>query len=132
MAEDEEEAEDEGNVDSVSSRFIRHLLQHLLKGITASNKIVRFRVTQFFALVIPSVTAIDEEFFAKMKAGLVKRLYDRESNIRVQASLALIRLGFGAGVEDESDEDDDGEDEELRSTTVVGRLVDRLAGDASA
>ncbi|KAK6347156.1 hypothetical protein TWF696_007234 [Orbilia brochopaga] len=127
--EDEEEL-----ADTCTSRFSRFLLTHLADGLRAANKTVRFRVCQFLALTLNSIPALEERIFGKLKKELVRRMYDRESNIRVQASLALMRLGFGASEEDdeEEDDDDDDDDEGLIQNTVVGRLVDRLSGDNSA
>ncbi|KAF3930375.1 hypothetical protein AA313_de0203054 [Arthrobotrys entomopaga] len=128
-----EEEEEEEMPNSCTTRFTRYLLQHLSKGLLAANKIVRFRVCQFFALTLSSIPALEENTFANLKKSLVRRMYDRESNIRVQAALALMRLGFGVAEEEEdSDYDDDDDDEGLVQNTVVGRLVDRLSGDNSA
>ncbi|EPS37760.1 hypothetical protein H072_8538 [Dactylellina haptotyla CBS 200.50] len=133
MGGEEEQEEEEEMPNSCTTRFTRYLLQHLSKGLLAANKIVRFRVCQFFALTLSSIPALEENTFANLKKGLVRRMYDRESNIRVQASLALMRLGFGvADEEEESDFDDEDDDEGLVQNTVVGRLVDRLSGDNSA
>ncbi|EWC43791.1 hypothetical protein DRE_07300 [Drechslerella stenobrocha 248] len=132
MEMDEEEEEELPN--SCTTRFTRYMLQHLAQGLTAANKVVRFRVCQFFALTLNSIPALAEKTFANLKRGLVRRMYDREPNIRVQASLALMRLGFGVTDEDEEDSDDELDDDEdaLPQRTVVGRLVDRLSGDNSA
>ncbi|KAJ6256692.1 hypothetical protein Dda_8558 [Drechslerella dactyloides] len=129
VQDDEEEL-----ADTCTSRFSRFILTHLADGLKAANKTVRFRVCQFLALTLNSIPALEEKIFGRLKKELVRRMYDRESNIRVQASLALMRLGFGASDEDdeEEDDDDDGDDEGLVQNTVVGRLVDRLSGDNSA
>ncbi|RVD88009.1 uncharacterized protein DFL_002209 [Arthrobotrys flagrans] len=128
-----DDEEDDQLPPSCTTRFTRFLLAHLAKGLTAANKIVRFRVCQFFALTLSSIPALDEHSFAILKKGLVRRMYDRESNIRGQAALALMRLGFGASEEEEEEEEDDDDDDEgLVQNTVVGRLVDRLSGDNSA
>ncbi|KAF3914975.1 hypothetical protein ABW21_db0200993 [Orbilia brochopaga] len=96
--------EDEDDLaDTCTSRFSRFILGHLSDGLRAGNKIVRFRVCQFLALTLNSIPALEEKTFATLRRELVRRMYDRESNIR-----GLIQ------------------------NTVVGRLVDRLSGDNSA
>jgi len=80
-----------------------------------------------------SISALDETLFAHLKDGLTKRMMDREAPVRVQASLALMKLGFG--VMEESDSDSDEEDEQdigYVSGGVVARLIDRLSNDTSA
>ncbi|KAF3935209.1 hypothetical protein ABW19_dt0200638 [Dactylella cylindrospora] len=128
---DVDEDEEEEIPPSCTTRFTRYLLQHLVRGLNAANKAVRFRVCQLFALTLNSIPALDENAFATLKKELVRRMYDKESSIRVQAALALMRLGFGQA-EEEEDSDDENDDEGLVQNTVVGRLVDRLSGDNSA
>ncbi|KAF3932978.1 hypothetical protein ABW20_dc0103665 [Dactylellina cionopaga] len=128
-----DEDEESPAAETCTTRFIKFVFRYLAEGLVAANKVVRFRICQFFALTLNSIPALDEDTFSVVKKGLVRRMYDRESNIRVQASLALMRLGFGGEDEDEEDSDDDDDDDEgLVQNTVVGRLVDRLSGDNSA
>lgn len=131
--ENDEDDEEEEAPATVTTRFTTSLLKHLLYGLKAANKTVRFRVCQFLALTLNSISALDETIFAHLKDGLIKRMMDRETPVRVQASLALMKLGFGVMEESDSDSDEEHEqDVGYVSGGVVARLIDRLSNDTSA
>ncbi|KAI5969052.1 YCG1 [Candida margitis] len=80
----EELAKIEANIE-----FVSYLIKHLLRGIEASNKSVRYRVVQLFALIIKYMGDIDADIFQVLIISLYKRLNDREVPIRMQAVIAL-------------------------------------------
>lgn len=93
----------------------------------AKDKVVRFRSTQIIAHLINTLDSVDDELFQLVRLGLLKRLRDKESNIRVQAVLGLDRLA------DEVDEDQDDEDsDDDGAGGVLERLLDALQNDPSA
>lgn len=95
--------------------------------MTAKEKNVRFRCTQIIAHLINTLDSIDDDLFDYIRVGLLKRLRDKESTIRVQAVYGLGRLaGEGLG----EDEQDDSEDEDAGG--ILGKLTSLLQNDPSA
>jgi condensin complex subunit 3 len=95
--------------------------------ISAKDKIVRYRATQIVAHVVNTLDSIDDDLFQLVRLALLKRLRDKESNIRVQAVLGLGRLADEGEAEDDEENSDD-ED----SGGVLSRLLDVLQHDPSA
>ena len=89
-----------------SSRLTSHILSLLLPLLSAKDKTVRFRAAQITSHVINTLESIDDELFQKMRIGLLRRIHDRETAVRVQAVLGLGRLA-GEGDEEDGDEEDD-------------------------
>ncbi|KAJ7178845.1 nuclear condensing complex subunit [Mycena crocata] len=118
-AEDRVEENDEVDTDTTASRFTAKLLQFLLKGFQAKDKYVRYRVIFIAAEMISHLGEMDDEIYAALRVGLLDRIHDRESIIRVQVVLALAKL---AG----SDDPPEGEQ------TVLQVLLDTLSSDTSA
>ncbi|KAK9362708.1 nuclear condensing complex subunit [Lipomyces starkeyi] len=85
---------------TTDSRFVEFLLQHLLKGIDAKSKVVRYRVCQLLASIVQSVGEIDDDLFQDLRSAFVRRLHDKESSVRVQAVMGLSRL---QGTDDEDE-----------------------------
>ncbi|KAI0674717.1 nuclear condensing complex subunit [Trametes maxima] len=108
--------------DTPSERFLSHLVKFLLKGCTAKDKVVRFRVLQCIADTIANLGAIDEDLYATLRVSLLDRLRDKEPTVRTQAVIALTKLSYS---EDPS-ELDDGE------PTIFDTLLDAMAYDTSA
>ncbi|RIA84784.1 nuclear condensing complex subunit [Glomus cerebriforme] len=74
------------------SRFIEYLLKHLLKGIHAKDKNVRFRVCQLINLVIDLIEINDGDLYENLSDELFKRLLDKEPSIRFKAVEACSKL----------------------------------------
>ncbi|KAK9241367.1 nuclear condensing complex subunit [Lipomyces kononenkoae] len=89
MMDMDDEVEPTGTTDS---RFVEFVLKHLLKGIDAKSKIVRYRVCQLLASIVQSVGEIDDDLFQDLRSAFVRRLQDKESSVRVQAVIGLSRL----------------------------------------
>jgi len=53
---------DEEENETFINRFIYSLINYLLKGISSSNKIVRFRVCQLIALSLDTVTEMESVY----------------------------------------------------------------------
>ena len=80
------------------------------------------------AQIINSLDSIDDEFFSLLKLGLLKRIRDKESFIRVQAVLGLGRL---AGNEDDGDQGNiDSDDDD--ACGLLETLLEVLQNDSSA
>lgn len=114
--ENDDEDEEE---DTVASRFVEYLIKHLLQGIEAKSKTVRFRVCYLIAVTINHLGEISNELFDSIKYSLCKRLYDKEQSVRLQASLALCRL---QGADDEDDDP---------TSSVSKLLISALQHDSS-
>lgn len=101
-------------------QFIEALIKHLLRGVEAKDKNVRFRCCQIIAIVINHLGEMSDEIFELLKYNLVRRLYDKEQGVRLQCVLALSRL---QGVDEEEDDDD---------VSITSMLVTVLQNDSSA
>ncbi|CAN6674321.1 condensin complex subunit 3 [Trichomonascus vanleenenianus] len=116
-----QEGQQEADDDSVATRFVEYFIRHLLRGIEAKDKVVRFRVCQLIAVTVNHLGEITDDLFDAIKYNLCKRLYDKESTVRLQSVLALSRL---QGV-DEDEEEDDG-------ITITKLLLSVLQHDSNA
>ncbi|KAL7422917.1 chromosome condensation complex Condensin, subunit G [Cryptotrichosporon argae] len=114
-------AEDD-DAETMSSRFVSKLLRHLLSGMEAKDKNVRFRVTLLTVSLINGLGEIDDDSYVLLRKCLFDRARDKEAAVRVQATLGIAKLQSG---EDE-DELEDGE-ESLGSV-----LLDLLRYDPAA
>ena len=125
----ETESEDMQSFPETStSRLTMHILSMLLQFLMSKEKTVRYRATQLVAHIINSLDFIDDEYYHLLKMGLLKRIRDKESNIRVQAVMGLGRL---AGNEDDGDNGgDDSDDDEVSG--LLEKLLDVLQNDPSA
>ena len=77
--------------------------------------------------MINTLDSIDDELFHHIRLGLLKRLRDKESSVRVQAVCGLGRL---AGDSEEADDPDDSDDD--TAGAVLDKLLDVLQHDSSA
>ncbi|EPX73665.1 condensin complex non-SMC subunit Cnd3 [Schizosaccharomyces octosporus yFS286] len=68
------------------------VLKHVLKGLDAKDKTVRFRSCQVVARVINSVKEIDDDIYSILREKLLDRVVDREAFVRLEAVIALSRL----------------------------------------
>ena len=104
LAKDADDDTTDVYAETPSSRLISHILLLLLPLLSAKDKIVRFRATQITSHVINTLESIDDDLFQRMRIGLLRRIHDKETAVRVQAVLGLGRL---AGEGDEEDDDDE-------------------------
>ncbi|KAI6040837.1 nuclear condensing complex subunit [Pisolithus marmoratus] len=108
--------------DTTASRFVARLLKFLVNGFVAKDKIVRYRCVRILAEMVTHLGEIDEDVYMMLRAALVDRVHDKETNVRVQAVVALSKL---CGSEDASDVNDD-------EPTAIDVLLDTLACDPAA
>ncbi|KAI9807209.1 MAG: hypothetical protein M1825_005927 [Sarcosagium campestre] len=115
-----------------STRLTTSVLSLLLQFLEAKEKTVRYRATQLISHIINSLESIDDDLFQQLRNGLVKRIRDKESTIRVQAILGLGRLA-GNEMEGEREEGESGGgDEATGSSGLLEKLLDVLQNDPSA
>ncbi|KIY72680.1 hypothetical protein CYLTODRAFT_19435 [Cylindrobasidium torrendii FP15055 ss-10] len=107
--------------DTLASRFTSHILNFLMGGFNAKNKVVRGRCVQIVAEMMPGIGDLDEDTFNQLRFGLSQRIRDKETSIRVSAVVAIHKL---IGTEDP---DDDADEE-----TVLERLLDIMSNDDAA
>ncbi|KAK3296214.1 condensin subunit-like protein [Chaetomium fimeti] len=110
------------------TRLTTHLMEMVLPLLAAKDKFVRYRSTQLISHIINSLDAIDDDLFQKLRAGLLKRIRDKEAMVRAQAVLGLGRL---AGNEMEAEADSDDSDDNGASG-LLERLLEVLQNDPSA
>ncbi|OBZ78081.1 Condensin complex subunit 3 [Grifola frondosa] len=114
-----EEADDED--DTPASRFLSRIINFLLKGCVAKDKVVRFRVVQCIADMISHLGEIDEDLYTSLRSSLMERLRDKEAMVRVHAVVALSKLSFS----EEPSELEEGE------SSILDTLIDTMTYDTS-
>ncbi|WVQ70731.1 hypothetical protein IAR50_000253 [Cryptococcus sp. DSM 104548] len=120
--ENKPEEEDDEDSDTTASRFVVKLLRHLLSGMEAKDKNVRFRVTLLIVSMINGLGEMDDDLFVLLRKSLLDRAKDKEAAVRVQATLGLSKLQSG------EDEDDLEEGQE----PLANILLDLLRYDPAA
>ncbi|CAA7257465.1 unnamed protein product [Cyclocybe aegerita] len=102
-----------------TSRFVAKLLNWLIQGFGAKNKIVRYRCIQVVSEMISHLGEIDEDTYTELRDALTDRMNDKESLIRAQSVMALSKL---VGSE-EPDEIEQGEQ------TILQTLLEAVSAD---
>jgi condensin complex subunit 3 len=110
-----------------STRLTSKVLSTLLPLLSSKEKTVRYRSTQIISHIINSLDSIDDDLFSLMRLGLLRRIRDKESMVRVQAVLGLGRL---AGNEADGDDNDDEDEDDARG--LLEKLLEVLQNDSSA
>lgn len=104
-----------------------HILSTLIPLLTTKDKVVRFRAAQIISHILNALDSIDDELFPIVRLGLLRRLQDKEAQVRVQAVLGLGRLADDG----EDDEDVDSDDEDS-AKGLLERLLYVLQNDGAA
>ncbi|AOA62294.1 Condensin complex subunit [Komagataella phaffii CBS 7435] len=124
----ESQTEDENankELEVVFEEFIDHLVRHLMKGIDAKDKNVRYRVCQLLGLLMRSLNSIDEDLFELISDCMYQKLFDKEPTVRLQAVHAVACF--------QADENDSGENsEEGHLNTATERLVFVIQNDSNS
>ncbi|PYI00626.1 hypothetical protein BO78DRAFT_401960 [Aspergillus sclerotiicarbonarius CBS 121057] len=121
FAVDEEEDDMEDAPETPTARLTTSLISLVVPLLATKDKTVRFRATQIIAYIVNSLETIDDDQYRAIRAGLLKRIRDKEPAVRVQAVMGLGRL---AGNEEDDDNDD--------SKALLERLIDIMQNDTSA
>ncbi|KAJ6562584.1 nuclear condensing complex subunit [Mycena capillaripes] len=109
--------------DTVASVFVSSVLEWVIQGFIAKNKVARYQTVHLVAEMISFLGEVDEDSYLALRESLIERsTCDKESTIRSQAVSALARL---IGSEDPS-ELQDGE------KTILEVLLDVLSLDPAA
>ncbi|KAK3897797.1 hypothetical protein C8A05DRAFT_47697 [Staphylotrichum tortipilum] len=115
------------------TRLTSHLMEAVLPLLAAKDKFVRYRSTQLISHIINSLDAIDDDLFQKLRAGLLRRIRDKEAMVRAQAVLGLGRLaGNQMDAEPRSDDSDDNDAAGTGSSGLLEKLLEVLQNDPSA
>ena len=123
------DVEDESLVpETPSTRLVSQILNAAMPLMIAKDKFVRYRSTQLLSQIVNSLDALDDELYQKLRHGLLKRIRDKESMVRVQAVLGLGRLA-GNQSEGYTNSDDSDADQE---TNLLEKLLQVLQNDPSA
>ncbi|KAJ5621063.1 hypothetical protein N7510_005047 [Penicillium lagena] len=104
-------------------RLTSNLVNLMVPLQSAKDKMVRFRATQIITHIVNSLETIDDELYHTIRQGLLKRIRDKESSVRVQAVMGLGRL---AG----NDEDEEGYED--NSSALLDKLIEIMGNDTSA
>ncbi|WVQ95614.1 hypothetical protein IAU59_002712 [Kwoniella sp. CBS 9459] len=110
------EGDEDEDVQTPTSRFVTKLLKHLLAGMEAKDKNVRFRVTLLTVSMINGLGEMDDDLYLLLRKSLLDRSRDKEAAVRVQAALGLAKLQSG------EDEDDLEEGEESLGEVLLNLL----------
>lgn len=106
-----------------TTRLMSSIISLLLPVLAAKDKMIRFRAAQIITRIVTSLESIDDELYKAIRQGLLKRIRDKESSVRVQAVTGLARLA----VDDEEDDDQDD-----NSSALLDKLIDIMQNDTSA
>ncbi|KAJ5466609.1 hypothetical protein N7539_009565 [Penicillium diatomitis] len=109
-------------VETPTSRLSSYLVDLMIPILATKDKVVRFRATQIIAHIVNTLDSIDDELYHTIRQGLLKRIRDKESSVRVQAVIGLARL---TGNEDDEDGPDD------NSTALLEKLIEIMQNDTS-
>ncbi|EIM89256.1 ARM repeat-containing protein [Stereum hirsutum FP-91666 SS1] len=118
----DEDSDDDEEEEHVVVRFTNRILQYLLKGFLAKDKVVRHRAVSFVAEMISHLGTMDDEMYVTLRSSLMERASDKEHIVRMQAVSALSKLCGG----EDPDELADGE------PTILSELEDIMVHDPSA
>ncbi|KAJ6451646.1 nuclear condensing complex subunit [Mycena sanguinolenta] len=79
--------------DTLASVFVSSILEWVIQGFVAKNKIVRYQSVHLVAEMISFLGEVDEDSYLALRESLIERaMCDKESTIRSQAVAALARL----------------------------------------
>ncbi|KAL7270925.1 chromosome condensation complex Condensin, subunit G [Rhizina undulata] len=132
--------EEDAFVETPAHRFVLFLLHHFLPLLPSKEKTLRYRTSQFIALLLsnalptfpidyrPSAMGI----FTKLRMELSNRIRDKEASVRTQAAIGLVKL-LEMGVPGSDEEEDSDEEEGGNSLGGISRvLVEAMQNDPSA
>lgn len=112
----------ETSPETPTARLTTAVVSSMVPLLGAKDKMIRFRATQIVAHIVNALESIDDELYHTIRQGLLKRIRDKESSVRVQAVMGLARL---AGNEEGDDADDS-------STALLEKLIEIMQNDTSA
>ncbi|ODV87428.1 hypothetical protein CANARDRAFT_182438, partial [[Candida] arabinofermentans NRRL YB-2248] len=67
------------------TEFIDVLARHLVKGLNAANRNVRYRVCHLLSHLMQNMSSIDSGLYETISEELLSRIYDREPQVRMKA-----------------------------------------------
>jgi condensin complex subunit 3 len=135
---DENEVEREEFVETEATHAVLRILHHLVPLSKSRTKWVRYRTAQFLALLLSNTFStfpfdyshISLTIFLNIRNALLDRIQDKESIVRVQAVIGLVRL-MEMGVSVSSDAEDESVTAEPQDK-VEKVLIETMQSDPSA
>lgn len=124
-----QQMEEDDIPETPTSRLVTAVLSAMIPLMTAKDKIVRFRATQVTSHLVNTLSTLDLGLFHQLKLALLKRIYDKESQVRMHAIYGLTR--FAADPEDDEDRNDSDSDDDAGSG-ILEKLIHVLQNDPSA
>jgi condensin complex subunit 3 len=140
---EEEEEEEEEFVETSATRVVLRILNHLMGFLTARERVVRYRTTQFIALLLSNslptfpfdYSVTSNSIFRQLRSTLTKRIQDKEAIVRVQAAIGLVRLmemGVSVASDAEESEEEESNSVDKSQDGIVGILIEAMQNDPSA
>ena len=136
-SEDEQMIEEEVVEETSPIRFVLRFIFYLLPLISSREKTVRYRTTQLLSLLLANAlpefpydySTKSNAIFKQLRSELLKRIKDKETPVRVQAAVGVIKLlEMGVGTDEGDSEDDDEEGD----GNVLAILIEAMQNDPSA
>jgi condensin complex subunit 3 len=121
--------DDEDVPETPSSRLVTAVLSAMIPLMMAKDKVVRFRATQITSHLINTLSTLDLSLFQQLKVALLKRIHDKEAQVRMHAIYGLTR--FAADPEND-DEDNESDSDEDAGSGILEKLILVLQNDPSA
>jgi condensin complex subunit 3 len=126
---DEEDIDEDEEEDSFASLFIKYLIHHLLRGIEAKDKNVRYRVVQLLAYLVYYIGEIDHDTFEALFSSLNRRMLDKEATVRIQAVVAISRF---QSFNFDFDEDENPFNIPISKDIITEKIIVSIKNDESA
>lgn len=123
-------ADDEAGtmLETPNTRLTAHVMTTIFPLLSSKDKFVRYRATQLTSHIVNSIDSMEDDLFQTLRAGLLKRIRDKEAMVRVQAVLGLGRLAAS----EVEDRDNSGDSDDDSSVSLLEKLLDILQNDPSA
>ncbi|KAK7032879.1 chromosome condensation complex protein [Favolaschia claudopus] len=112
---------DDTNTDTPASRFTDELLEFLLRGFQAKDKVVRYRVVSIVGEMIIVLGELDDEIYNKLRKALLDRIRDKEAMVRLQVVIALSKIAASEDTSEDAPEEEG----------VLQVLIETLSKDSS-
>ena len=89
--------------DEAFSEYVAVVTSHLMRGLEAANRNVRYRVCHFLSHMMHNMPAIDKTLYEKLARELEARIYDKEPSVRMKAVATLASMQNPDGADCVSD-----------------------------
>ncbi|KAJ3194201.1 hypothetical protein HK101_003273 [Irineochytrium annulatum] len=88
--------------EAAAALFVQAWIAKIRKGFLAKSVTVRYRTCRLMDVLLARLNDIDDDIFEDVKKGLIMRMNDKDTNVRIQAGICLSKL---LGPADDCDEE---------------------------